>query len=308
MVDIPSDVIKRCRKFIEPYRVTDGKGFRLSRFDPGDSGGLEKKDKKMALDRLEAGVKLLEQLQEVLYASSSHSLLVVLQAMDGAGKDGIVKHVMSGVNPQGCQVSSFKQPSAMERGHDFLWRCVKCLPARGMIGIFNRSYYEEVLSVRVHPDYLLGEGFDPEKAGKSFWKDRYQSINHLERHLHANKTRIVKIFLHMSREEQGRRLLARLDTPDKNWKFSEGDIHEREYWSQYQQAFEEMIRHTSSPESPWYVVPADNKWYSRLVSLCAVVDALQDMHLQYPRVSDELKDYFPRFRKELERSLEQHGH
>ena len=229
-MEIPSHLIKRCKKFIEPYRVTDGKGFKLSHHDPGDLGKLDKDSKKEAVEKLEKGIELLGQLQEVLYASESYALLVILQAMDSAGKDGIVKHVMGGINPQGCVVSSFKYPSTVERSHDFLWRCVMRLPQRGMIGIFNRSYYEEVLSVRVHPEYLAGEGFDPGQAGKAFWKERYRSINNLERHLHANKTRFVKIFLHLSYEEQRKRLLARLDTPDKNWKFSEGDIHEREYW------------------------------------------------------------------------------
>ena len=299
-MQIPSHLIKRCKKFIEPYRVTDGKGFKLSHHDPGDLGKLDKDSKKEAVEKLEKGIELLGQLQEVLYASESYALLVILQAMDSAGKDGIVKHVMGGINPQGCVVSSFKYPSTVERSHDFLWRCVMRLPQRGMIGIFNRSYYEEVLSVRVHPEYLAGEGFDPGQAGKAFWKERYRSINNLERHLHANKTRFVKIFLHLSYEEQRKRLLARLDTPDKNWKFSEGDIHEREYWDGYQKAFEEMIRNTATPDAPWYVVPADNKWYSRLVCLCAIAGALTDMKLKYPQVSGELKSFFPRFREELE--------
>lgn len=293
MMDISSRLVKRCRKFIEPYRVTDGRGFKLSRYDPGDLGKLGKDSKKEAVDKLEKGIELLEQLQEVLYASESHALLVVLQAMDSAGKDGIVKHVMGGVNPQGCVVSSFKQPSTLERSHDFLWRCVARLPRRGMIGIFNRSYYEEVLSVRVHPEFLAGEGFNPSHAKSAFWEERFRSINNLERHLLANRTSIVKIFLNLSPEEQRKRLLARLDTPDKNWKFSEGDIHEREFWDQYQKAYEEMIRHTSSREAPWYVVPADNKWYSRLVCLCAIVEALAEMRLEYPKVSGELKEFFP---------------
>lgn len=303
MMDIPSHLLKRCKKFIEPYRVTDGKGFKLSRYDPGDLGKLDKDSKKDAVDKLEKGIQLLEQLQEVLYASESYALLVVLQAMDSAGKDGIVKHVMGGVNPQGCVVSSFKPPSTLERSHDFLWRCVVRLPRRGMIGIFNRSYYEEVLSVRVHPEFLDGEGFDSAHVKGAFWKERYRSINDLERHLHANRTRIVKIFLHLSSEEQRKRLLARLDTPEKNWKFSEGDVHEREFWDEYQKAYEEMIRHTSSRDAPWYVVPADNKWYSRLVCMCAIVEALAEMKLEYPKVSRELKAFFPEFREELERPL-----
>lgn len=300
MMDIPSPLIKRCRKFIEPYRVADGRDFKLSRYHPGDLGTLGKDSKKDAIDKLEKGIGWLEQLQEVLYASKSYALLVILQAMDSAGKDGIIKHVMGGINPQGCAVSNFKQPSALERSHDFLWRCVTRLPGRGMIGIFNRSYYEEVLTVRVHPEYLAGEGFQPGRAKGSFWRERYRSINDLERHLHANRTRIVKIFLHLSYEEQRKRLLARLETPHKNWKFSEGDLHEREYWNEYQKAFEEMIRHTSSPEAPWYVVPADNKWYSRLVCMSALVMALTEMKLEYPNVSGELKELFPEFQAELE--------
>ena len=282
MMDISSRLVKRCRKFIEPYRVTDGRGFKLSRYDPGDLGKLGKDSKKEAVDKLEKGIELLEQLQEVLYASESHALLVVLQAMDSAGKDGIVKHVMGGVNPQGCVVSSFKQPSTLERSHDFLWRCVARLPRRGMIGIFNRSYYEEVLSVRVHPEFLAGEGFNPSHAKSAFWEERFRSINNLERHLHANKTRFVKIFLHLSYEEQRKRLLARLDTPDKNWKFSEGDIHEREYWDGYQKAFEEMIRNTATPDAPWYIIPADRKWYRNLVVARLMVEKLRHLQLTFP--------------------------
>lgn len=303
-MDIPSKVIKRCRKFIEPYRVTDGRNFKLSKYEPGDLGMLDKDDKKEAIAKLEMGIGFLAQLQDVLFASEQYGLLVVLQAMDSAGKDGIVKHVMGGINPQGCIVSSFKAPSTLEKKHDFLWRCAVRVPARGMIGIFNRSYYEEVLSVRVHPEYLKGEGLDPARASKAFWKERFDSINHFERHLHVNKTRVVKIFLNLSAEEQRRRLLSRLDTPEKNWKFSEGDIHEREYWKEYQKAFEDMIRHTATPDAPWYVVPADNKWYSRLVCLCAIANALKEMNLEYPEVSGEMKEFFPKFRKDLERPLD----
>ncbi len=296
----PQDIAKMCRQFAEPYRITDGKGFHLSSHDPGDTGPFRKKQKKALMEKLENGISYLESLQEVFYASARHSLLIVLQAMDAAGKDSTIKHVMSGVNPQGCRVDSFKQPSHDELAHDFLWRTNQCLPKRGMIGIFNRSYYEEVLITKVHPEILETEGFSPNKADKKFWKGRYKSICDMEAHLGRNKTHIIKFFLHLSPEEQKKRFLQRLDTPDKNWKFSPSDIHERASWDDYQKAFESMIRHTSSPEAPWYVVPADNKWFARIVVLTAIVEKLASLRLEYPDPSEGEKENYPLYKKELE--------
>lgn len=298
---IPEEIIERSRKFVEPYRICSGKGFKLKDYPANDLGNLTKDHKDFMVARLEQGVSFLEELQSVLYASQSYALLVILQAMDAAGKDGLVKHVMGGINPQGCHVASFKQPTSQEYLHDYLWRCTKELPARGMIGIFNRSYYEEVLTAKVHPEGLLKEGYNPKEINKSFWDERYENINHYEKHLYDCKTRFVKIFLHVSYDEQRKRLLDRLDTPDKNWKFSQGDIHEREYWDDYQDAFETMIQRTATKEAPWYVIPADNKWYARIVGLCAVVNALADMKLEYPEVPKEIKEYFPKFRESLEK-------
>ncbi len=220
-------IIELCSSLVDPYTVTDGKGFQLARQKADHIGPFAKKNKDALLRKFEAGVKYLESLQDILYANSQHSLLIVLQAMDAAGKDGTIKHVMGGVNPQGCNVSSFKKPTDEEHRHDFLWRCAKKLPERGMIGIFNRSYYEEVLSVRVHPEWLETEGFNKKKINGKFWKQRFESINDFERHLSRNHTHIIKIFLHVSKKEQRKRLLSRLDTPDKNWKFSADDVVER---------------------------------------------------------------------------------
>lgn len=293
-------IVKLCTELLEPYKVTDGKGFKLSKHKADDIGPFCKKHKKALLEKFEKGVQYLETLQETFYASGEYALLIVLQALDAAGKDGTIKHVMGGVNPQGCNVSSFKVPSSEEHRHDFLWRCAKRLPERGMIGIFNRSYYEEVLSVRVHPEWLQAEGFDSKEVTKKFWEKRFESINNFEEHLLNNKTRIVKIFLNVSRDEQRDRLLSRLDTPEKNWKFSEDDVTERRCWKQYQDAIESMIRKTSSKDAPWYVVPADNKWFSRIVVLCAIIEKMASLNLQYPEVSDEKLKTFDHMRKELE--------
>lgn len=293
-------IIKLCDSLLKPYRITDGRDFKLSRHKPDDIGPFCKKNKKALLDKFELGVTYLESLQEVFYADGRFALLLVLQAMDAAGKDGTIKHVMGGLNPQGCHVSNFKKPSEEEHRHDFLWRCAKQLPERGMIGIFNRSHYEEVLSVKVHPEWLGQEGFDSSKADGKFWKQRYESIVAFERHLAQNHTHSVKIFLHLSRKEQAKRLLSRLDTPAKNWKFSPDDVAERRCWKDYQKAFEDMVRHTSSKEAPWYVVPADNKWFSRIVVLCALIEKLASLNPAYPEVGDKQMEVFDRLRHELE--------
>ena len=277
-------IIKTSRKMSRPYRVTDGKGFRLKHFDPGDTGDLKSEDKPAAKETLQAGVEALAQLQDVLYAQDRWSLLLIFQAMDAAGKDGAIKHVMSGVNPQGCQVYSFKSPSAEELDHDYLWRCMRRLPNRGHIGIFNRSYYEETLIVRVHPDILAAQKIPPELVTRHIWDERFQDIRSFERYLSRNGTVVRKFFLHLSKEEQRKRFLARLDHPDKNWKFSPDDAKERGFWDDYVKAYEEAIRETATEESPWYVVPADNKWYTRAIVAATIIDTLASLDLQYPKV------------------------
>jgi len=279
-----SKMMRRLSKLVDPYRVTRGKKFRLEDFDPGDTGGLGSDQKPMARELLERGIRWLAEEQDKLYAQDSHSLLLLFQAMDAAGKDGTIGHVMSGVNPQGCQVFSFKQPSMEELDHDFLWRCQKCLPERGRIGIFNRSYYEEVLVVRAHPELLGRQKLPPELVTKGIWKERLDDIAGFERYLARQGTTVLKFFLHVSRKEQKRRFLERLDQPEKNWKFSPADIGEREYWDDYMAAYEDAIRRTASREAPWYVVPADNKWYTRLVVVAAIVEALWKLDLAYPGI------------------------
>jgi PPK2 family polyphosphate:nucleotide phosphotransferase len=250
---------------------------------------------------LEKHVKQLESLQQLLYGSNQYALLLVFQGMDAAGKDGAIRHVMSGVNPQGCEVTSFKQPSAEELEHDFLWRSSQRLPGRGRIGIFNRSYYEEVLVVRVHPEILAGEGLASEVGDKDVWKKRYRSIVEMERHLYQSDTRVLKIFLHLSKGEQKKRFLARLDDPDKNWKFSMADIHERKYWKQYQAAFEECLEATSTDHAPWYAVPADDKQNARLIVSQIVLDALEELKMSYPKAAPKHKAELEAIRKELEK-------
>lgn len=247
-------------------------------------------------------VARLSSQQQLLYASNRYSILLVFQAMDAAGKDGAIRHVMSGVNPQGCQVFSFKHPSATELQHDFLWRTTRDLPERGRIGIFNRSYYEEVLIVRVHRDLLLNEGLpDAPHDDKSLWRDRYRSISNLERHLHANGTRVVKFFLHLSKEEQRKRFLARIDEPEKNWKFSTADIEERKFWKNYMEAYEECLSATSTRDSPWYVVPADDKENARLIVSQIVLDAFDDLKMSYPETTEARRHELLAIRKELEK-------
>jgi PPK2 family polyphosphate:nucleotide phosphotransferase len=277
-------IVKEARRLSRPYRIDQGRGFRLKDIDPGDTGTLEAEDKPQAVAGLALGRDALAELQDMLYAQDRWAVLLVFQAMDAAGKDGTIKHVMSGVNPQGCQVFSFKAPSAEELDHDFLWRCMKSLPERGRIGIFNRSYYEEVLVVKVHPEYLAAQNLPPQVAGKDLWKNRYQDIRAFERYLSRNGVLIRKFFLHVSRAEQKRRFLERIDEAEKNWKFSATDVKERAHWADYMAAYEEAIRETATPESPWYVVPADNKWFTRTVVAAAIVDALASIDLHYPKV------------------------
>jgi len=284
--------MSRIGMFVRPYRVTRGRRFRLEDFDPADTSSL-KPDKKKARELLERGIEMLAELQDKLYAQDRWSILVVFQAMDAAGKDGAIKHVMSGVNPQGCEVYSFKGPSAEDLDHDFLWRTTKCLPERGRIGIFNRSYYEEVLVVKVHREVLAKQKLPAELVTKDLWKERYQSIADFEKHLARNGTVLVKIFLNLSRKEQKKRFLERLDQSDKNWKFSAADVRERQFWKDYMSAYEEAIRATAAPWAPWYVVPADNKWFSRLVVAAAIIHEMQKLDLEYPKVG-------PAQRKELE--------
>jgi len=274
----------RAYKLLDRYRITKGKRFRLKDVDPDDTAGLKSEFKDEAKALLQQGVQLLAELQDKLYAQDRWALLLVFQAMDAAGKDGTIKHVMSGVNPQGCEVASFKAPSAEELDHDFLWRCMPWLPNRGHIGIFNRSYYEEVLVVRVHPGFLAGQKLPAELVGKRIWEERYQDINSFERYLARNGTVIRKFFLHVSKKEQKKRFLERLDEPEKHWKFSAADVRERGHWGEYMAAYEDMIRATAAPHAPWYVVPADNKWFTRLVVASAVVDALEGLDLRYPEV------------------------
>jgi len=277
------EILDRILKYIDPYRITKGKGFRLKDFDPADTCGL-KLDKGKAADLLARGTEWLAEEQDMLYAEDRWSLLLVFQAMDAAGKDGTIKHVMSGVNPQGCQVFSFKQPSSEDLQHDFLWRYVKCLPERGRIGIFNRSYYEEVLVVRVHPEILKGQRLPAPLVGKKIWEERLADIAHFEDYLARQGTIILKFFLHVSREEQKKRFMERLDKPRKHWKFSAADIRERGFWADYMQAFEEAIQATAAKHAPWFVVPADNKWFTRLVVAAAIVEAVEKLGLSYPEI------------------------
>jgi len=296
------DVIARSRAFAKPFQVTNGKGFRLKKYDPGETLGLTSEDKPRAKEALQNGVEALAQLQDMLYAQDHWAALLIFQAMDAAGKDGAIKHVMSGVNPQGCQVYSFKAPSTEDLDHDYLWRCMKCLPNRGNIGIFNRSYYEETLVVRVHPEYLAKQKLPPSRITKRIWDERFQDIRSFERYLNHNGIVVVKFFLHLSKNEQKRRFLARADAPEKNWKFSSADMAERRYWDEYQKAYEDMIRNTATKESPWYVVPADNKWFSRVVVAAAVIDTLAELNLAYPVVDQVTREEIAKARETLLKS------
>ena len=289
----------RARKLARRYRVKDGKGFRLSDVDPGDTAWLEDEDKPAAKEALSHGIELLARLQDMLYAQDRWAVLLIFQAMDAAGKDGAIKHVLSGVNPQGCQVFSFKAPSSEDLDHDFLWRCSKSLPERGRIGIFNRSYYEEVLVVRVHEELLQKQKLPPRLITKDIWEDRFRDIRVYERYLHDNGVLVRKFFLHLSRGEQKKRFLARIEDPKKNWKFSVADAQERGFWKDYMRAYEDMIRNTATKRAPWYVIPADNKWFTRIVVAAAVFDALSSIGLKYPKVGKEKVAELARIRQTL---------
>src|SRR6267142_4223758 len=281
------EIIKRARELAKPFRISKGKDFRLKDVDPDDTLEFTKEaDKPRAKEALVTGVAALAELQDKLYAQDRWALLLIFQAMDAAGKDGANRHVMSGVNPQGCQVLSYKHPTAIELQHDFLWRTTRDLPERGRIGIFNRSYYEEVIIVRVHPEILRSEGIaDGSLDEKTVWESRFRSIVGLERHLHLNGTRIVKFYLHLSKDEQRKRFLQRIDEPNKNWKFSLADVEERKVWSRYMSAFEECLSATSTREAPWYVVPADDKENARLIVSQIILDTLNGLEMTYPEVS-----------------------
>ena len=289
---------RRIRKFLKPYVVESGKGFRLKDHDPGDSHGIESREKAEKI--LAKGVEYLAELQEKLYAQDKWAVLLIFQAMDAAGKDGAIKHVMSGINPQGCQVYSFKGPTSEELDHDFLWRTAKSLPERGRIGIFNRSYYEEVLVVRVHPEILTKQKMPPALVTKRIWKERYEDIAAHERYLTRNGVAIRKFFLNVSKAEQKKRFLERLDRSEKNWKFSTADAKERGHWKEYMAAYEDMIRETATPEAPWVVVPADKKWFARLVVAAAVAQAMEDLDLAFPEVTAEQKKDLAAARRVLE--------
>lgn len=287
----------KMQKLANTFRVDSGKHFRLKDFDPADTGHWRSKED--ADQALQQGIQRMAELQDKLYAQDRWALLLIFQAMDAAGKDGIVKHVMSGVNPQGCQVYSFKAPSELELQHDFLWRTTRCLPERGHIGIFNRSYYEEVLVVRVHPEYLKNENTPDSLIGKNIWEERFEDIRLFERHMARSGTVIRKFFLHVSKKEQKRRFLARLEQPEKNWKFSAADIRERQFWDDYQDVYEDMIRNTATQHAPWYVVPADNKWFTRLVVSSVIVATLESLNLAYPKVNDAKRKELEAARKVL---------
>jgi PPK2 family polyphosphate:nucleotide phosphotransferase len=295
------DLRELARDFAKPYRVTKGARFRLADVDPGDTGHLESDDKPQAKEALAQGIQALAESQEKLYAQDRWAVLLIFQAMDAAGKDGVIKHVMSGINPQGCQVYSFKKPSDEELDHDFLWRCTTRLPERGRIGIFNRSYYEETLVVRVHPELLARQRLPPELVGKKIWDHRFKDIRRFERYLTRNGTLVRKFFLHVSKKEQKRRFLARLEEPEKNWKFSAADVAERALWSEYMNAYDDMIRNTATEYAPWYVVPADHKWFTRLVVAAAVVDALASLDLRFPKIDAAQRKVLAAARRTLQR-------
>jgi PPK2 family polyphosphate:nucleotide phosphotransferase len=292
---------KKLRSLATLYRVNQGKHFDLQRFDPGDTAGLSAQVKNGSAELLQHSTEQLSDLQDKLFAQDRWALLLIFQAMDAAGKDGTIKHVMSGVNPQGCEVFSFKAPSAEELNHEYLWRTSRSMPARGRIGIFNRSYYEEVLVVRVHPELLEAQNLPVECMNNgNIWQERFDDICAFERYATRNGVVIRKFFLHVSKEEQKRRFLARLDQPEKNWKFSAADVHERRFWRQYQDCYQDMIRHTAAKHAPWFIVPADHKWFARLVVSSVVVHALQQLNLSYPEVSQEKRRSLAAARKELE--------
>jgi PPK2 family polyphosphate:nucleotide phosphotransferase len=294
------EVRDQIQKYVHPFRVTKGQGFQLKDFDPADTCGV-KLDKGEASELLSQGTAWLAEEQEILYAQDRWSLLLIFQAMDAAGKDGTIKHVMSGINPQGCQVFNFKQPSSEDLDHDFLWRYAKCLPERGRIGIFNRSYYEEVLVVRVHPEILAKQKLPQGSVGKKIWDERLADIANFEDYLTRQGTMILKFFLHVSRDEQKKRFMERLNTSEKFWKFSAADIQERDYWDDYMHAFEEAIRATAAQLAPWYVVPADHKWFTRLIVAGAIGEAVDKLGFSYPQIDAMKKKELDTAREKLDR-------
>jgi PPK2 family polyphosphate:nucleotide phosphotransferase len=293
----PRKLLKEAERITSRFCVTDGKKFRLKDFDPADTNGF--RSKKAAESMLERIGPIVAEMQEKLYAQDVWALLLIFQGMDAAGKDGSIKHVMSGVNPQGCDVHAFKTPSSEELDHDFLWREHKVMPSRGKIGIFNRSYYEEVLVVRVHPQLLKAEKLPDELITKHIWEDRYEDINAFEKFLTRNGVVIRKFFLHISKQEQKKRFLERLEDPKKNWKFSMDDIKERKFWDDYQDAYQDVVQNTATKRAPWYVIPADNKWYARLVIASAIIEALNGLDLQFPDVDKQKKKELQEIREAL---------
>jgi PPK2 family polyphosphate:nucleotide phosphotransferase len=289
--------IKEAARLAEAYRISKGERFRLKDYDTSNTGEVKNKEQSEKIIENRAG--LLSSLQEKLYAQDRWALLLVLQGMDAAGKDGVIKHVMSGVNPQGCNVHAFKAPSPEELNHDYLWRAHRCVPERGMIGIFNRSYYEEVLVVRVHPTLLQAEKLPDPLITKHIWEQRYEDINAFEHYLTHNGVVIRKFFLHISKKEQKKRFLERLEDSKKNWKFSMADAKERGFWNDYQEAYEEMIQNTAAKHSPWYIVPADNKWYTQLIVASAIITTLEELDLSFPDVDKEKKEELERVRESL---------
>jgi PPK2 family polyphosphate:nucleotide phosphotransferase len=294
------EILDRIQRYIQPFRITRGKGFRLKNYQPDDTCGLQL-NKRHASELLRRGTEWLAQEQSMLYAQDRWSLLLIFQALDAAGKDSTIKHVMSGVNPQGCQVFSFKQPSREDLDHDFMWRYSSRMPERGRIGIFNRSYYEEVLVVRVHEGILRQQRIPQQLIGKRIWDERLADIASFEEYLTRQGVIILKFFLHVSRDEQKRRFMKRLDTPEKNWKFSDSDVRERQFWGDYMRAYEDAIRATASKHAPWFVVPADYKWFTRLVVAAAIVEALEQLDLTYPKVDAEKRKELATMRAALAR-------
>jgi PPK2 family polyphosphate:nucleotide phosphotransferase len=293
------ELIQRAKEFSKKFRIKDGKDFKLKDYDPGEDAGLGQEDKPLAKQALQLGVDALSAMQEVLYAQDRWGVLLIFQAMDAAGKDGAIRHVMSGVNPQGCQVTSYKSPSAEELDHDYLWRCMKNLPERGRIGIFNRSYYEEVLAVRVHEQFLQNQKIPKELITEDIWDERLKDIRNFEAYLSHNGVVVCKFFLNLSRKEQKKRFLDRINDPDKHWKFSASDARERKFWDDYMKAYEDLIRHTATKDSPWYVVPADNKAFSRVVVASAIINTLDSLGLEFPKVSQEKLAELNDVKKEL---------
>jgi PPK2 family polyphosphate:nucleotide phosphotransferase len=293
-------IVRRARKLAKRYRITAGTGFQLKDIDPADTGKLEQEDRGIAQELLTTGIQALAELQERLYAQDRWAVLLVFQAIDAAGKDSAIKHVMSGVNPQGCQVYSFGVPSAHDLDHDYLWRCLSVLPERGRIGIFNRSYYEEVIVVRVHPEFLARQKVPAALLNdKDLWKHRFEDICNVEQYLSRNGVLIRKFFLHVSKKEQKKRFLERLEKPDKHWKFNPEDLKERERWDDYQAAYERTIRATATRHAPWYVVPADHKWFTRLVVASAIIEGLAALDLRFPEVTSAQKREIARARRLL---------